>query len=337
MINALVTGCGGVYGFGTVCNLRRASLDVRIVGADCDAAAAGLYVADAGALLPRVDDDRYLPALISLCKQHRIDVVFVGSGREIPLVAAKRADIEAETDSLVIVNEPALLAITEDKWATMQMLSGIGLPIPESTIETEPEEIAEFVERAGLPVIVKPRIGQGADRITLCTTRDAACTAMGADGDWIAQQHIGDEDHEFTIGVLGNETGEILGSICLRRYLRQGLTVAAEVHEDTAITAYAETAVSHLRPRGYCNVQIRLHEGVPMAFEINGRISSSTGFRGLAGFNEPELVVRHYLLGERTMRPEVAPIRMIRRTQEVEVDEDRWNEFLSAEDSHGRG
>ena len=173
----------------------------------------------------------------------------------------------------------------------------------------------------------KPRAGRGSRGIRRCYDMAQLCQAMSGAGPMIAQRLIGDEDHEYTVGVLGTENGDILGSITLRRYLKDGITSAAEVVDDTEIRRYAEQIVSVLRPRGYCNVQLRLDDRRPCAFEVNGRISSSTAFRALAGFNEPEILIRHYLLGESPEPYSPRIIRMVRALEERIVDDDRWRRF----------
>jgi len=53
-----------------------------------------------------------------------------------------------------------------------------------------------------------------------------------------------------------------------------------------------------LRPRGPCNVQIRLTGRGAICFEINVRFSGTTPVRARLGFNEVEAALRHFVLGE---------------------------------------
>ena len=46
------------------------------------------------------------------------------------------------------------------------------------------------------------------------------------------------------------------------------------------------------------NVQLRVIDGKVYIFEINPRFSGTTAFRALAGFNEPDIMIPHHLLGE---------------------------------------
>lgn len=325
ILNAMVTGAGGVFGHGTVAALKGAALEVRTIAVDCKASASGLYLADEAYVIPEADDPHYAPRLVDLCRQHKVDVVFVTSGFEIPVIAALREGLEADTGAVFIVNSPEMLAITNDKWATCQALSEAGLSAPLSTVDTTADALRNFTQMAGFPVVVKPRRGQGSRGVRVCDDLGEVIQAMNGDKPMIAQRAIGDSDHEYTVGVLGVEEGEILGSITLRRYLKGGITGAAEVIEDESIRRYAEAVARLLRPRGYCNVQLRLDGDTPCAFEINGRVSSSTAFRALAGFNEPEILIRYYLLGERVTPPPPRRLRMVRAYEERIVDDERWD------------
>ena len=53
-------------------------------------------------------------------------------------------------------------------------------------------------------------------------------------------------------------------------------------------------------------------------------MSSSTGFRALAGFNEPELILRKYVLEQSPPRPKPSVIAMVRNWTEHVVDPSIW-------------
>jgi carbamoyl-phosphate synthase large subunit len=53
-----------------------------------------------------------------------------------------------------------------------------------------------------------------------------------------------------------------------------------------------------LKPKGPCNVQMRMHRGRAVCFELNVRFSGTTPIRARMGFNDVEAAVRHYVMGE---------------------------------------
>lgn len=315
----MVTGAGGIYGEAIIRSLKACSLDTTILAVDCMSNASGFFIADHADTVPRVKSEHYLDAVSTLARQHQIDLIFVASGAEMPVVTHQRDTLEDMCGALVVLNPPSLLDITEDKWKTCLFLQEHGLAAPRASIATDPEELSQFAERVGFPIIVKPRTGDGSRDLSSCSGLDELVQAM-LSGDMVAQEELGDAESEYTVGVLGTEKGEILGSIAFRRLLGMfGRTIYAEVVDNPDITSYAETITRHLKPRGYCNVQLRLHHGQPVAFEINGRVSSSTGFRTAAGFNEAEILIRHYLLGQAIPPFTPKAMRLVRVHQELEL------------------
>lgn len=312
-VPVLVTGAGGVYGQATIANLRRSTLDVRIVGADTQWSAPGALLSDVPAVLPRVDDPSYAEALGALARAHGVRVVFVCSGTEIRELCERRSELERATGAFVIMPSTELWATASDKYATVTFLEREGFAFPRTSLSSE---------GATFPLVAKPRFGHGSRGLVICHT--AADLARATGEEYVFQEYLGDDDHEFTVGVLATEEGEVLTSIVLRRWLSGGQTGACEVVDAPRIAAYAEAVAARLRPRGYLNVQLRLREGEPVAFEVNPRVSSSTGFRALAGVNEPELLLRRYLLGESPPRPVPRLVAMVRTLTEQVVSAESW-------------
>ena len=55
--------------------------------------------------------------------------------------------------------------------------------------------------------------------------------------------------------------------------------------------------MSALRPRGPCNVQLRMTVLGPVCFEINPRFSGSAPIRAHFGYNEAEAALDHFVRG----------------------------------------
>jgi carbamoyl-phosphate synthase large subunit len=81
----------------------------------------------------------------------------------------------------------------------------------------------------------------------------------------------------------------------MRRKLQAGTTVAAELGEFPEISDGAGEIARALRPFGPCNIQLRLRNGRPVAFDINPRFSGTTAVRARMGFNEVEAALRHFV------------------------------------------
>ena len=140
-------------------NLQHGShLRYKIVAADMSAKAAGLYRADAGALVPPVNSTDYLDFIIKLCIVYRISAIFVGSDEELLPLALAREHIEKKSGAIVVTNPPNVISIATDKWETFRFLKREDLPCAESAL---PKDRLKFIRKHGFPLVVKPREGHG--------------------------------------------------------------------------------------------------------------------------------------------------------------------------------
>jgi carbamoyl-phosphate synthase large subunit len=85
----------------------------------------------------------------------------------------------------------------------------------------------------------------------------------------------------------------------MRRELKGGQTYKAFVDEFKTVRSSGEEVAKKLGGRGPVNIQSRLVGGQPKVFEINPRLSASCPIRAFAGVNEPDILYRSIVLGER--------------------------------------
>src|SRR5581483_2725642 len=183
---------------------------------------------------------------------------------------------------------PQVLDTGRDKLTTCRWLEQHGLPVPGFADLGDEAAVRGLVERCGFPLIAKPRLGKGSDYIlTIRDEHDLAGLAGATDvllaerhrenvagpAGMLLQEYLGDENHEYTAGCFCDANGDVRGTIVLRRTLSVGTTVTAELGRFPEVRSAAESIVATLRPLGPCNVQLRLHQGRAIPFEINPRFS----------------------------------------------------------------
>lgn len=328
LLTVIITGAGGTYGLGTIANLRRSNLPLRLIGVDSAWNAAGLFQTDTAVVLPPVNSPAYEEAFVDLCRRENVSAVFITSGVEIRRLAGRREELEKKSGTLLILNSEEIVALTSDKLKTAESLAAWGFSAPLTALASSSKDVENLRLQRGFPLIAKPRFGKGSHGIKMIQDIDMLSSIENESEPYVIQEFIGDADHEYTAGVVGFEDGNVLGSIVLRRWLKAGQTMACETDANSEISAYVEAIAAKIKPRGYLNIQLRLRDGSPCAFEINGRVSSSTAFRGLAGFNEPDLILRALVLKEAPERPRVRDVKMVRGLTEWIVDEVRWKELV---------
>jgi len=305
--SVVVTAAGTVVAQGIIKSLRLASSADRsrirytITATDMSPEAAGLYRSDRGVLVPGARSRRYVDAMVAVCRQAGAEALFVGSDEELLPLAAAAERIERESGAVVVVGQKGLVSLGQDKWRTFRFLKKNALPCAESAL---PGEMDGFLREFGFPVVVKPREGHGSLGFQVAGSREeveGACATIERRG-WrpMLQEHLGDADQEYTSGVTLDRSGAtVLSSISMRRRLKGGQTFRAFVDDYPEVRRSAERTARALGARGPVNVQVRISGGEPRAFEINPRFSASCPIRAVAGVNEPDVVFRNWVRGEK--------------------------------------
>jgi len=294
----LVLGVGGNVSQGILKALAMGSLPCRVVGACVSPLSYGLYTADAAYVSPAARDPAFVPWLVDICRREGVRAVLSGVEAVLTVLAVHRAEIERETGAHVIVSDPDVLAIGDDKLGT-----------------------ARWLAACGFPLIAKPRAGKGyAGVLVLHTPADLAyATAQPA---YLVQEYLGSDDTEYTAGCYSDRDGRVRGVIAMRRELQEGTTYKAEVGDYPAVRAETRRIAAALRPMGPSNVQMRVaDDGRPVCFEINVRFSGTTPMRAHFGFNDVEAALRHYVLDEPAVDlPDITSGVALRYWNEIYVD-----------------
>ena len=322
-INVLVTGVGGGgHGNEVMKALRLADTPYRIIAVDMSPTSLGLYQADVSYVVPSAYHPEYIDTLLELCRREEVKVLITGSEPELKVVSANR---QCFTDAgiLTLINHARVIDLCMDKWATMQFLTEHGFNVPQSVL-LEAEVDCAKVER--MPVVVKPAIGGGGSKLAFIAQDHEELSfftryILKAGGLPMAQEYLGTPDDEYTVGVLATFDGELVGSLAVHRCILSGLSnkmkvqgrkgryaghtlalssgISQGVIEDCPeVQAECERLAKAIGSKGPINVQLRFVNGKVYPFEINPRFSGTTAFRALAGYNEPDILIRHYLLGE---------------------------------------
>jgi len=322
-ICVLVTGVGGGGHGHEIVKALRLSERYHLIGVDMVESSFGLFDVDEAYTVPPASDSRYIEILLDICQQRKAKVLIHGSEPELKVISRNR-DSLLKAGVLPLINSYEVIERCIDKWATMDFLKEQGFDFPHSVlVHTEREIPRNF----SLPAVIKPAIGGGGSNNTFIV-QDVDELEFGCrylvrqDKVVLVQKYVGTPEDEYTVGVLSTLDGELVGSIALRRYILGGLsnriqipnrTERADLSSTLAISSGisqgviddypevrqgCEKIAKALHSKGPINIQCRFVEGELYPFEINPRFSGTTYIRALMGFNEPDLLIRHHLLGE---------------------------------------
>lgn len=315
-IRVLVTGAGGgSIGMQVIEALKLAKTPYFIVATNSSENKTGLYEADKGYLVPPASSQNYLLRLLKICRWEKIQVLIPGSEQEL-MVISKNRDKFASEKILLLINSPAVIETCQDKIQTMEFLKKHHLLYPKFALwkGNRPPKDLNF------PVVVKPSRGGGGSRFCFIA-RDQKELALF--GRYLAKEHlvpiiqeyIGSHLQEYTVGVLTDFEGQLLGSIALKKEVAGNLTTALQIPDrqkkelltissgisqgfvdDYPRVRQAAEKIAHvLGSKGPLNIQCRKTLKGVYTMEINPRFSGTTSIRALTGFNEPDILIRGFL------------------------------------------
>ena len=320
----LVTGIGGGgHGEQTLKALKLGQLKYFIVGADANGQCANRHEVDHFEVLPLARDPNYLEQVISLAKRFNCRAVFHGSEAEMMVFARARERL-LEEGIYVPVNPPSVMNVCQDKARTTEFLAARGIKVPAFR---EIRNIVDCADYAVFPAVIKPSVGGGSANVFIVQTKDELALfseyLLRIHDRFVIQEYVGTPDEEYTVGVLFGADGEFINSIAIRRLINNALTIRTSVpnrsgRQDLGDRLVISTGISQghvadwkeirsqcekiarlLQPRAPINIQCRFVAGEVIPFEINPRFSGTTSLRALAGYNEPDVLVRRDVLGER--------------------------------------
>ncbi|MBI2644505.1 MAG: ATP-grasp domain-containing protein [Candidatus Wildermuthbacteria bacterium] len=327
-ISVLITGVGGgSTGEGLIKSLKLAATPYRIIAVDALPISFGFFEVDAYEQVPSAGSPQYLERILAICKRENVQVVIPGSEPELKKMSENRKVFE-DNGILLLINNAEVISRCMDKWETYLFLKEHGFDVPQSYLITEEQQIDEI----GLfPVVIKPIRGGGSS-VNAFLAQDKPeleffvryLLKQGAVP--VAQEYVGSPKEEYTTGVLHTLDGNFLGSIALRRQILSGLSSKIRIKNRTqhpyfdtlaissgysqglvgdyrSVRDYAERISQALHSTGPLNVQCRKTEKGIYTFEINPRFSGTTVMRAMVGFNEPDILIRHHILGEKIELP----------------------------------
>jgi carbamoyl-phosphate synthase large subunit len=267
-LNILISSAGRRVGLIECFRSALASLGQsgKILAADATDTAPALHFADVTYRLPRCSEQNYIPALISACQKHQIDVIVPTIDTELAVLAEHRQRIEASGAHLWL-SCAETIEITADKRKTNRWLRDNGFPTVEQLCL---KAALSECRRHFVPLIAKPARGSasvGVKRI------DSALELEALHEDDIVVERVA-PGIEYTVHVWANAYGQAKCAVpCRRLEVRAGEVSKGRTEKHAGLMQLAKQIVEALPGcRGPINVQNFLDTtGDMKVIEVNPR------------------------------------------------------------------
>jgi carbamoyl-phosphate synthase large subunit len=254
----------------------------RTVAVDSNPLAPAIYHANVHAIVPRIEDPGYLPALQELVREHDVKLIVPLTDLDQILLTEHRDELGA----IVLLPDAEVVRRTADKYLTHVFFEEHGIPSPQSWLPGElPAEI-EF------PVLVKARFGFGSRDIYRAEDREQLDFFLRySPVDSFVQRVCPGE--EFSIDVFCDLDGRCLNSIPRTMIeSKGGESIKGMTIKDEELIEFGRVVAEALGIRGPANVQcFRVAEGRHEVTDVNPRFGGAFPLPRAAGSRYPELAL----------------------------------------------
>lgn len=247
----------------------------KVIAADAQPLAPALYHADEAIILPKISASNYKDELSKAIQKYEIDLVIPTIDPELPVLADLREELEAETNTKIMVAEPWVTKICNDKVLTQEHVLKNGLLAPAIL---EPSEI----QMQSFPLILKPRAGSSSIGVNIVSSLDELEYLLPRTQNPMVQQLVyGDE---FTADCFSDFNGNVISVVPrLRIATRGGEILKGRIVKDPEVIDAVRKLLESLPMPGHSTVQcFKTERGVEF-IEVNPRFGGGAPMSIVAG------------------------------------------------------
>ena len=264
------------------------------------------HYADKGVISPLIYDENYIPFLLDYCKENKIDILISLFDIDL-LVLAKNKQKFANIGTRVIVSEPELISVCNDKWKTYLFLKENGFNVPKTYLTLQKVILALDSGELKYPIIIKPRFGCGSIAMSVAEDEMALLYYFRRNTRTISKSYLKYESaaedekiiyqeclcgQEYGADIINDLNGDYKNTIVKKKIaMRAGETDIAELVNEPVITAEAERLGKLTKHIGNMDCDVFLVDGKPYVLEMNARFGGGYPFSHMAGCNLPKAIV----------------------------------------------
>lgn len=264
--------------------------DVVIYGGDISNSAPALFFCDRKIIVPRISDPTYIPELLRICKEEKINALIPTIDTDLLLLAKNKAKFtEFGTEVLIAAEDKVQLC--RDKSFTADYFIKCGLK--------SPKPVDDYTKYdAGFPAFIKPKDGSSSINAYKVHNAEELKSYASMIDDYIIQPFI--EGTEFTIDAFCDFNGKPVYITPRERVaVRSGEVLKTRIDQDDTMIAECKQLLADYKPSGAITVQLikQKSTGDNYYIEINPRFGGGAPLSIKAGADSAQACIR-LLMGE---------------------------------------
>lgn len=253
----------------------------KIITADISNTAPATFFADKKYIVPRIQEDGYIEAIIDICKKEDIKLVIPTIDTELLILAENKELIENETSAKVMISNKRAIEICRNKINTNKFFEENGFGVPKEITE---EDIKN--KEYSFPLFIKPFNGSSSINTFKVKNEEELEFFKKYIDNPIIQEFI--EGKEYTIDAFVDFDGNPITIVPRERIATRGGEIAkGMIVKDRELIEVSKKVIKALDPIGHITLQcMKTKDGVKF-IEINPRFGGGAPMSIKAGANSP--------------------------------------------------
>lgn len=262
---------------------KNLKVNLEIYGADITDSAPALYFCDHTVIVPKIKDGNYIPTLIKICKEEKIDALIPTIDTDLLLLSQHKNDFG---NTIVVISDEDKVAICRDKRYTADYFNSLGLNSPHPV-----DDYKNYKE--GFPAFIKPKDGSSSIFAYKVENKEELIAYAHQVPDYIIQPFI--SGTEYTVDIFCDFEGDpIYITPRIRLAVRSGEVLKTEIRQDDSIINEMKELVKDYKPCGQITVQLIKDSETNKNYyiEINPRFGGGAPLSIKAGADSAESMLR---------------------------------------------
>jgi predicted ATP-grasp superfamily ATP-dependent carboligase len=264
---------------------------------------------------PRENPDKYSEMLIELIKEEHFKCIIPLEEPTIDILYKAKETIELYTKITLPSKESYIIA--NDKWETIQLARNLEIPLPDSYLTDDKEDINKIIQNLKFPLVLKPRHSSGSRGLRKVNNTDEFNKyhhlIKAKYGIPIIQECLPVEGQGLGVACLveNGNTKKSFSYKRLREYpVNGGPGTLNESTDDPVIKDYAAKIMKELNWTGIAMVEFKIdtRDSLPKLLEINPRFWGSVHLSIVAGINFPYLLYQQTVHSPQAIFNSSAPV-----------------------------